>query len=466
MRSTRGIIGKLASVVACAWLAGAFACAEPPKAPIRVKLDIPVSRFVLSNGLEVIVQEDHHSPFVALNLRVHSGSKDDPPGRKGMAHLVEHLQFAGSAHTAPDSFYATMGAIGATGVNGTTEEDATSYYETVPTSALERMLWVEADRFASARVGWSEAAVAREKEVVGQELRLRSANEPYGFLSQFVALAVYPEGHPYVRPLDEEAEVKAATAVELGEFAARNYVPENATLVLVGDVDPATARAVVTRYFGGIARGAVPVQPRVLPPVTVSRLKRLNVVADVQFPLVAVAWALPPPGKEGFYESLYAIDVLEGYASYLATKDEKSAKEMGYRATPGRLATLGAIYAVLEPKGTAEDIVGDINARWKFLVAREDGYREKADLRTQAIARMLWNIERLGSRAGQLQSELELFGDADHTMADLRDLQNTPTERVRAAMNDYFDVDRAAVVVVTPDPGAPRSGRIVKEVPR
>lgn len=445
----------------------AVACMEPAKAPVRVDLNIPTARFVLRNGLEVIVQEDHRAPFAAVNLRVHSGMKDDPPGRRGMAHLVEHLQFTGSAHTKPDDFWPMMGAVGATNINGSTHHDATDYYETVPVSALERILWIEADRFASARAGWSETAIAREKDVVGQELRVRNANEPYGYLEQFVELAVYPENHPYVRPLDEEAEVKAATNAELVDFAARNYVPENATLVIVGDVERERVREWVTTYFDGIPRAAAAAPPpRTFPPVGVARLKRLNVVADVEFPLVAVAWALPPAGKEGFYESLYGIDLLEGYASYLAVTDEKSAKEMGYNTSRGRLATLGAMYAVLSPKGSAEDIVGDINTRWRYLSSREDGYRTMARFRTQSIAEMLWKVEPFGSRAEQLQDNLELFNDVDHTTTELRDLQNTPSARVRAAVNDYLDVNRAAVVVITPDHGAPRSGRIVSEVKR
>src|SRR4029077_16462749 len=132
---------------------------------------------VLANGLEVFVQEDHRQPHVAVSLRIHAGAKDDPPGRSGMAPLVEHLQLSGSAHTQPDSFFPTAFDLGAQRIDATNANDSTTYYETVPPSALESMLWCEADRLASAKSGWSDAMIAREKNIVAQEIRGRQRNE-------------------------------------------------------------------------------------------------------------------------------------------------------------------------------------------------------------------------------------------------------------------------------------------------
>ena len=218
------------------WLLASACDVEPPRAPVRMMINLPVTRFVLTNGLEVFVQEDHRAPRVAVNVTYHVGHKDDPPGRGGMAHLVEHLQFTGSQHTARDSFFHTMTDLGAEDINGTTGADITNYFETVPASSLDATLWIEADRMASARLGWDLHEVDREKNVVAQELRLRYKNEPNGFRHQLLTRAVYPEGHPYRQSLDEEAEERASTRAELKLFAAKYYAPDNATLMLVGDV--------------------------------------------------------------------------------------------------------------------------------------------------------------------------------------------------------------------------------------
>ncbi|HEY2367432.1 MAG TPA: pitrilysin family protein, partial [Polyangiaceae bacterium] len=441
------------------------ACQPPtPLAPVRIEIKEETTRFVLPNGLEVIVQEDHRTPNVAVNLRYHSGSKNDPPGRAGMAHLVEHLQFTESQRTQRDSFFRTMAALGAREINGMTMSDATEYYETVPASQIEPVLWMEADRMESARLGWSQTAIDREKSVVGQELRLRFQNEPNGFRHQLLSRAVYPEHHPYRRALDEEAEERASTPDELRDFASRAYGPDNATLMLVGDVTGDRAKELVTRYFATVPPRTATFAPMTIAPVERAAAKRVNVVADVEDPVVYIAWPLPAPGDDGYYEAHYAIGTLEGYASYNADHEHKSVRpgSVSWGIVPARLGSIGYIYGTPAPGSSPDDLVDSIEVSRKRIVARDLG--TLAAHRSFYIATEVRAAEGLGERAQRMQEYLELYGDAAYVMKDLKALQAVTRDRMVAAVDQMLDLDRAVVVVVTPDHSAPRAGRVVSTV--
>ena len=443
------------------------ACHPPtPLAPVRVDISEPTTRFVLPNGLEVIVQEDHRTPNVAVNLRYHAGAKNDPPGRAGMAHLVEHLQFAESQRTEPDSFFRTMAELGARDINGTTTSDATEYFETVPSSQLEPTLWIEADRMASARNGWSERAITREKSVVAQELRLRYQNEPNGFHHQILLRAVYPEHHPYRRALDEEAEERASTPEELRDFASRAYGPDNATLLLVGDVTVDRAKELVTRHFASVPPRTATFAPFTVAPTTRAAVKRVNVVADVDDATVFVAWPLPAPADDGFHEVHYAVDTLEGYASYNAEHDHKTIRPRSahWGIIPARLGSVGYIYATPTPGSSPDDFVDSIEVSRKRIVARDLG--SLAAHRSFYIATEVRAAEGLGERARRMQDYAELHGDAEYVMKDLKALQAVTRDRMIAAVDTMLDLDRAVVVVITPDHTAPRAGRVVSTVSR
>lgn len=449
-------------------IASAIAACQPPKplAPVLVEIREATTRFVLPNGLEVIVQEDHRTPNVAVNLRYHSGSKNDPPGRAGMAHLVEHLQFTESQHTERDSFFKAMAALGARDINGTTANDATEYYETVPSSQLEPVIWIEADRMASARAGWSAAVIDREKSIVAQELRLRYQNEPNGFRHQIILRAVYPEHHPYRRALDEEAEERASTPEELRDFAARAYGPDNATLMLVGDVTPERAKELVTRHFASVLPRTATFPPLMIAPVERAAAKRVNVVADVDGPVVYVAWPLPAPTEDGYYESHYAIGTLNGYASYNAEHDHKSMRPDSVRwgLMTARLGSVGYIYGTPTKGSSADDLVDSIWVARKHIVGRDLG--SLAAHRSFYIATEVRAAEGLDARAQRMQEYAELYGDAEYVMKDLKALQAVTRERMIGAVDTMLDLDRAVVIVVTPDHSAPRAGRVVSTVPR
>ncbi len=461
-----GVMGSTRLKFALLAVLGLAACAPPtPTAPVRVEIRVPVTRFTLPNGLEVVVQEDHRTPHVAVNLRYHSGSKNDPPGRAGMAHLVEHLQFVESQHTKRDEFFRTMVALGARDVNGTTDVDGTSYFETVPSSSLESVLWIEADRMASARLGWSDDAIEREKNVVAQELRLRFDNEPNGLRHQLLSRGVYPQGHPYRQALAEEAQERAATRAELVDFAARAYGPDNATLMLVGDVTAPRAKELAAQYFGAVAPRASRFDARLVAPVERAAYKRLDIVADVDEPTVYVAWPLPAPTDDGFYEAGYAISILTGYASYNAQDKHGSLRpgSVHWLVVPHRLGSIGIIYGTPTKDAAPDDLLDSIDISRQRIVARELG--TLGAYRSFYIATEVRAAENLDGRAKRMQELLELYGEPD-VMRDLRAVQAVTKSRMVGAVDKFLDPARAVVVVVTPNHDAPRAGRVVSEVPR
>ncbi|HKT14654.1 MAG TPA: insulinase family protein [Allosphingosinicella sp.] len=225
-----------------------------PLSQLVSAVDIPYQAFTLANGLRVIVHEDHKAPIVAVSVWYHIGSKDEPPGKTGFAHLFEHLMFYGSEN-APDNFMGRLEEIGATDWNGTTWFDRTNYFETVPVGALDRALFLESDRMGHLLGAVTQARLDAQRAVVQNEKRMGD-NEPGG-LTEYVELAgLLPDNHPYRHStIGSMADLEAASLEDVKNWFRSHYGPNNAVLVLAGDIDVPTARAKVERWFGGIPRG-------------------------------------------------------------------------------------------------------------------------------------------------------------------------------------------------------------------
>jgi len=243
----------------------------------------------LDNGLTVILSEDHSTPIVNFQLWYHVGSKNEPPGRTGFAHLFEHLMFKGSHNVAPEQHLTMVARVGGDG-NAFTTEDATVFFETVPSQYLPLILWLEADRMATLRI--DQTALDSEREVVKEERRWRYENEPFGLLSEIVYDNAFTT-HPYKHtPIGSMADLEAASIEDVQAFFDTYYVPENATLTLVGDFETANALQMIEHYFGRVPRAARPVPrdiPQEPPP---GGERRLTVEAD-NWPLPTVVVAHP-----------------------------------------------------------------------------------------------------------------------------------------------------------------------------
>jgi predicted Zn-dependent peptidase len=215
---------------------------------------IPYEKFVLDNGLTLIVHEDHKAPVVAVSIWYHVGSKDEKPGRTGFAHLFEHLMFQGSEHY-NDEYFKPFELVGATDMNGTTWLDRTNYFQTVPKTALDLALWMESDRMGHLLGVIDQARLDEQRDVVKNEKR-QGENEPYGRVFEALQRASFPEGHPYRwTTIGSMEDLEAATLEDVHEWFKTYYGAANATLVLAGDITPAEARAKVEKYFGHIPPG-------------------------------------------------------------------------------------------------------------------------------------------------------------------------------------------------------------------
>jgi zinc protease len=218
------------------------------------EIEISYERFILDNGLTVIVHEDHKAPIVAINIWYHVGSKNEKPGKTGFAHLFEHLMFGGSEH-APGRYIDAMENIGATDLNGTTNSDRTNYFENVPTSAVDFTLWMESDRMGHLLGALDQKTLDLQRGVVQNEKR-QGENQPYGVTEQLLTQNTYPAGHPYSwTTIGDMADLDAASMKDVQEWFKTYYGPSNVVLVLAGDIDAKTAREKVTKYFGDIPAG-------------------------------------------------------------------------------------------------------------------------------------------------------------------------------------------------------------------
>lgn len=234
--------------------------APVPPAQLARSVDIPYQQFTLPNGLRVVISPDHKAPVVAVSVWYNVGSKFEPAGHTGFAHLFEHLMFNGSEN-APGDFFEPLKQVGATDFNGTTYFDRTNYFETVPTAALPRALFLESDRMGHLLGAVTQGVLDEQRGVVQNEKR-QGDNQPYGLVQYHQIEALFPSSHPYGHTtIGSMADLDAASLTDVQDWFRGHYAPNNAVLVLAGDIDVATARPLVERYFGDLARGPASVAP-------------------------------------------------------------------------------------------------------------------------------------------------------------------------------------------------------------
>ena len=269
-------------------------------------ITIPYEKFVLENGLEVILQVDKSDPIVAVTTVVHAGSNREKPGRTGFAHFFEHMAFNDSENV-PRGWNRKAIPDWGGQRNGGTWSDGTIYYEVVPKDAFDKIMWIDSDRLGYMINTVTEAALEREKQVVKNEKRQRVDNAPYGYTGEVIRKALYPEGHPYSwTVIGSLPDLQAATLADLREFYDQYYGAANATLAIVGDIDIAETKAKVERWFGEIRRGP-DVEPLPAMPVTLSADKYLYFEDNfAKLPELRLTF----PTVEGYHDHETALNVL------------------------------------------------------------------------------------------------------------------------------------------------------------
>src|SRR3954467_14573927 len=365
-------------VAAAVLLAGS---AVAPSAAVRPP-KLQYEQLSLANGLTVVLSEDHSTPIVHLQLWYHVGSKNEKPGRTGFAHLFEHMMFKGSKNVGPEEHTSVIASVGGQS-NAYTTDDETVFWQTLPAQYLPLAAWLEADRMATLRV--DKDNFVNERQVVKEERRMRVDNQPYGRLNEIIydqAFTTHPYKHPTIGSMED---LEAASIEDVREFYQTYYVPENATLVIVGDFDMAQAKAILSQYLGRVPKAEHPV-PRDIPkepPQT--REKRVTVEAPWPLPAVVIAYHITYDGHPDSYPLHIASKVLSDGQSSRIYQELVYDRQLAVTAFGGAnlIEDPNLFYAVAivqpgkSPEETIKALIGELDKLKVSGITEREPQREK-----------------------------------------------------------------------------------------
>jgi zinc protease len=420
------------------------------------EIDIPYERFVLDNGLTVIVHEDHKAPIVAINTWYHVGSKNEKPGKTGFAHLFEHLMFGGSEH-APGRYIDGMERIGATDLNGTTNPDRTNYFENVPTSAVDFTLWMESDRMGHLLGALDQKTLDLQRGVVQNEKR-QGENQPYGVTRQLLTQNTYPAGHPYSwTTIGEMADLDAASMKDVQEWFKTYYGPSNVVLVLAGDIDAKAAREKVEKYFGDIPSGP-PVAHQQVWVAKMTGTHRQVVQDRVPQARIYKVWNIPEYGSaEGDYLDLVSDCLSSGKSSRfykrLVYEDQIATEAVAYTD----LKEIGGqfyVRATARPGQSIAQVEKELDEELARFLINGPTPEEMQRVKAQYQANFIRGIERIGGFGGKSDrlAESQVYrGSADAYKISLKRVQEATAEDLRAAAQRWLS-DGVYILEVDPFP--------------
>ncbi|MEJ8406496.1 pitrilysin family protein [Brevundimonas vesicularis] len=423
--------------------AAAPAVQAAPVSQLINEVDIPYTKFTLDNGLTVLVHEDHKAPVVAVSVWYNVGSKDEPAGKTGFAHLFEHLMFGGSEN-APGSYFTPMRNMGATDMNGTTYFDRTNYFETVPTPALEQALFMESDRMGYMLGAISQETLDLQRGVVQNEKR-QGDNQPYG-LNQYKQLeALFPEGHPYRHStIGSMADLDAASMQTVRDWFTSNYGPNNAVLVLAGDITPAKARELTDKYFGPIAKGPVN-NPAQAPVPTLSAPLSETTHDRVSNAQVEVSWAVPGMLDPDSVPLSVAASVLGGLASSRLDNELVRGEQTAVSASAGNSAFhrvgIFEMSATIKPGEDPAAVEARMREILNGLIANGPTQDEINRVVTQYASRRIQGLEQVGGFGGKATAlaEGQLYaGDPEFYKKQLAAYAAVTPAQVKAAMQKWL----------------------------
>lgn len=404
---------------------------------------IPYEEFQLENGLTVIVHEDRKAPIVGVAVWYNVGSKDEPDGLTGFAHLFEHLMFNGSEN-APNDYFQYLQEMGATDYNGTTNFDRTNYFQTVPRPALERALWLESDRMGYLLGAVTQGKLDNQIGVVQNEKR-QGDNQPGGLVFYEILENMFPAGHPYDHtPIGSMADIEGATLDDVRQWFRDKYGPNNATLVLAGDVSAAEARPMVEKWFGPIARGPVnnPAEATV-PQLTED--KRSVMKDKVAATTITKYWAVPGITSEELTALNIGASVFGGLASSrldeVLVRDEQLAVGVGAGNFDFQRVGILLVSATLKPGvelATLETRLDELIAEYIAEGPNEDEIRRAATSNLAGTIRGLEQVGGFGGKAVTLARGEVLAGDPGFYKKQLDVLATLTPEQVKGAMQRWM----------------------------
>ncbi len=414
-----------------------------PVADLVRKVDIPYEQFTLPNGLTVLVNEDRKAPIVAVSIWYGVGSKHEPKGQTGFAHLFEHIMFNGSEN-APGDYFQYTKQIGATDLNGTTWLDRTNYFQTVPTSALESALFLESDRMGHLLGGLTEEAVKNQIGVVSNEKR-QGDNQPFGLVGYAQSQNLFPVGHPYHHSTIGSLEDLAAADIEDFRKWFRDYYgPNNAVLVLAGDINAATAKPLVAKWFGDIARG--PDVPPVNAPIpTLEAPKTVRMKDKVPVTRIYRHWVVPGLADPDFTALRAGASVLGGLASSrldnILVRQEQSAVGVTSFVLPFVHGSLFWLSVDVKPGGDAVAVGKRLDELMADFIKTGPTADEVQRVASSEAAQRIDGLEQVGGFDGKATAlaEGQLYvGNPAYYKTELERLAALKPETITAAMQKWL----------------------------
>ncbi len=447
MRLSRRLAAVVLPALVSLWMAPAARAAE----------GIPFETQALPNGLKVIYAPMKTSPAVHVRVLYHVGSKDERPDRQGFAHMFEHMMFRGSQHVRPEEHMQLIQSVGGSS-NAYTSFDETVYVNTVPAGEVDLALWLEADRMASFKV--SASIFATERQVVTAEWRLRQ-NQPYGSVQEALDALVFKKHHYRWTPIGNMDHLRAATASELQEFFNTYYVPNNAVLVIAGNIDVKAVRETVERYFGWIPRGAdvvrqSPDEPQQTEP------RRREVAMHVPLARVIIGYPMPRWTDDDQDAIGLMMSILgQGRSSRLSralvageNPQCTQASTMVMNIEDGGI--MGASATLLDGKSAA-DVEKVVREQVALISKQPVTAEELAKAKTQASLDLVRRWQTAASTASELGEEMLLRGAPSHVNSAAKRIEAVTADDILRVAKKYLVDSKASTLVVTPDAKAPLS---------
>ncbi|MBN8605519.1 MAG: insulinase family protein [Caulobacterales bacterium] len=452
-----GLVAGALALAGCASAGGAGDAQQPASVEqLLAGVDVPYQRFTLDNGLTVLVHEDRKAPIVAVAAWYNVGSKDEPAGQTGYAHLFEHIMlFNGTEHV--PNLIEPLRDMGATNWNGTTWFDRTNYFQTAPTPALERVLYLESERMGYLLGALTQTSLDAQRGIVQNEKR-QGDNQPYGLTFYRILERLFPEGHPYRHStIGSMADLDEASVEAMRVWFLENYGPNNAVLVLAGDINAEEARPLVERYFGQIARGPDNIPAAADVPTLSARID--DVMQDrVSNTRLYRTWVVPGIAHEDTVDLDIAAQVLGGLNSSrldrILVRDEQSAVSVSSSVLPFQRISMFFVTVDVKPGEDVDAVSRRLDEIIAEYVANGPTAEEIQRVATQQVFGSLFNIEQVGGFSGKtvaLANGHVLAGDADFFRRNLLEYGEATPASVRAAMSTWLTRPVHALRV---DPGA------------
>ncbi|OGX85335.1 M16 family metallopeptidase [Hymenobacter glacialis] len=419
------------------------------------QLVIPYEKYVLPNGLTLIVSEDHSDPLVHVDVTYHVGSAREQIGKSGFAHFFEHMMFEGSDHAPKGTFdKVTIGAGGSN--NGSTNTDRTNYYETLPNNQLEKALWLESDRMGFLLDAVTQERFEVQRATVKNERGQNYDNRPYGLANEYISRTLYPYGHPYSwSTIGSLEDLDRSNVEDLKKFFLRWYGPNNATLTVGGDVKPAEVVKMVEKYFGSIKRG--PAVAKTTPVAPVLATDRYVSYADnIRFPMLQMVYPTVAAGHPDDLALTALAEILGGGKNSLLYKNliktQKATQANAYQRSSELDGVLGFTARAFPGKGldSLESVVRSTMAEFEQRgVMDEDLQRFKA----QTEARMVNSLASVSGKVSQLAANQTYFNNPNYITVETKELKALRKADVQRVYDKYLKGKKAVILSVIPKSG-------------